>query len=501
MLRRHALLTALLLFCLHAHDFSLSAQDAAEFRTWTDSTGKFTVQAKLIGVSDGQVTLEKPGGQKLTLPLDRFSAADRAFLAPRPAASAAGAATSTRSAGSASSPAASSASDWLMWRGPNLNGVAAAGQSPPTRWSETENVVWKTPVPGRGHASPTVVGNQVVLATADDQRQAQAVLAFDRQTGRQLWNTVVSTGNFPGRIHAKNTHASPTVASDGERLFVAFYRNDSIELTALSLDGKQLWQKPVGRFLPKQYEYGYAPSPTIYQGLVIVAADYEGGGHLTAFDCQTGAKKWQTPRPNKLSFSSPIVARVAGRDQLLISGCEVVASYDPNTGKPLWSTPGTTMATCGTMVWDGDLVFASGGYPKSETICVRADGSGRVVWRNNQKCYEQSMLAHEGYIYAVNDGGIAICWRASDGQQMWQSRLDGGAVSSSPILAGGHVYVANERGTMYVFRADPKSFQLVGQNQLGREAFATPAICGNQIFMRVAGAGRQEVLYCLSGGS
>jgi len=352
-------------------------------------------------------------------------------------------------------------------------------------------------VPGRGNPSPTVVGNRVVLTTADEQRKIQSVVAFDRTTGKQLWNTVISTGGFPPKIHSRNTHATGTVASDGERLFVTFFHDDAIELTALTLAGKILWQKPVGSFMPRLYQYGYAPSPTIYDTLVIVAADYEGGGHLTAFDRKTGTRNWQTPRPKRLSYSSPIVAHVAGRDQLLISGCDVVASYDPHTGKKLWSTPGTTMATCGTMVWSGDLVFASGGYPKPETICVRADGSGRVVWKNNSKCYEQSMLAHDGYIYAVNDGGIAICWRASDGTKMWESRLAGGSVSSSPILAGGNIYVANERGLTYVFRADPQSFQLVAKNQLGTRAFATPAFCDSQIFVRVTGAGRQETLYCL----
>jgi outer membrane protein assembly factor BamB len=391
-------------------------------------------------------------------------------------------------------------SDWLTWRGPSLNGIAAPGQSPPTGWTETENVVWKASVPGRGNSSPIVVGNRIVLTTADEQRKTQSVVAFDRQTGKQLWQTVVSTGGFPSKIHNRNSHATGTVAADGERLFVSFFHDDAIELTALTVAGKILWQKPVGAFMPRLYQYGYAPSPTIYKSLVIVAADYEGGGHLTAFDRKTGDRKWQTPRPKRLSYSSPIVAHVAGRDQLLISGCDVVSSYDPNTGRKLWSTPGTTMATSGTMVWDGDLVFASGGYPKPETICVRADGSGRVVWKNNQKCYEQSMLAHDGYVYAVNDGGIAICWRASDGTKMWESRLAGGGVSSSPILAGGNIYVANERGLMYVFRADPQRFQLVAKNQLGRSAFATPAICDSQIFVRVTGAGRQETLYCLGTG-
>ena len=149
------------------------------------------------------------------------------------------------------------------------------------------------------------------------------------------------------------------------------------------------------------------------------------------------------PRMPTISYSSPIVAHVAGRDQLLISGGKVVASYDPENGKPLWTADATTSATCGTMVWDGGLVFASGGYPDAETAAIAADGSGRVVWRNREKCYEQSMLAVDGYVYAVNDRGIAYCWKADDGTQMWQQRLGGGgAVSSSPILAGGNIYCA-----------------------------------------------------------
>ena len=157
------------------------------------------------------------------------------------------------------------------------------------------------------------------------------------------------------------------------------------------------------------------------------------------------------------------------------------------------------MATCGTMVWDGDLVFASGGYPKSETVCLRAS-DGRLVWRNDQKCYEQSMLAVDGYVYAVTDRGIAYCWRATDGREMWSSRLQGGAVSSSPILANGNIYFGNERGTFYVFKAQPTSFELVARNQLGQEAFATPTICDSRIYIRAAansGSGRQETLYCI----
>ncbi|MAG95049.1 MAG: dehydrogenase [Planctomycetaceae bacterium] len=388
--------------------------------------------------------------------------------------------------------------DWPNWRGPNKNGVAAAGQQIPTAWNATRNVVWRTPVPGRGHSSPTIVGDRIFIATADEDAQTQGVVAFDRTTGRQLWQTQVSQGGFP-KTHRKNTHATCTIACDGTRLFVTFHHHARLTLAALTLDGAKAWTKDAGPYNPKRYEYGYAPSPALYDSLVIVAGDYEKGGALAAFDRRSGNEVWRTSRPNKLSFSSPVVAHVAGRDQLLISGCDLVASYDPQTGKELWSVKGTTMATCGTIVWNKDTVFASGGYPGAETIAVKADGSGQVRWRDRQRCYEQSMLAHDGHLYAITDRGTAICWRASDGEVLWQQRL-AGPVSSSPVLVGETIYQAIENGTTYVFKAEPNRFQLVAKNKLGTEAFATPAFCGNRIYTRVTGTSRgrrQEYLYCL----
>lgn len=390
------------------------------------------------------------------------------------------------------------AGDWPWWRGPNRNGVAEASQKVPVEWSETENVIWKAPLPGRGHSSPTVVGNRIYLATAEEARQTQSVIALERSTGQMVWNTTISQGGLP-KTHRKNTHASPTVACDGDRIFVAFHHDDEVTLTALNLDGKPVWEKTVGPYVPKRYEYGYAPSPLLYDSLVIIAADYEKGGHLVAYNREDGKEIWRQNRPEKYSFSSPVVAHVAGKDQLLLSGCELVSSYDPKTGKLLWATPGTTMATCGTMVWSGDLVIASGGYPKAETICVKADGSKEVVWKNNQKCYEQSMIVNEGHVYAVTDRGIGICIRAADGRLMWQERLKG-PVSSSPVSVGETIYQPVEDGTTFVFKANPERFELVAQNKLGEENFATPVICGNRIYIRTAkteNGRRQEYLYCL----
>ncbi len=390
--------------------------------------------------------------------------------------------------------------DWPWWRGPTRDNKAAPGNAIPTTFSATENVLWKAPVPGRGHASPTIVGDAIYLATADAKAGTQSVVAFDRLTGTQRWATVVNTGELPAKIHSKNTHASGTVASDGERVFAIYYNRGAIQIAALDLRGKILWQKHVGPFEPKKYEFGYGASPLLYGGNVIVVADYEGGGFLVALDCTSGEEKWKTARPKLPNYSSPIVAPLAKQHQLLISGCELMASYDPITGKLRWSAETTSPQTCGTVVWDGDLVFASGGYPNKRTVAVRADGSGVVAWANGRKAYEQSMLAHEGFLYAIDDGGRAYCWRAKDGQEMWAHRFKG-PISASPVLMGDLILAANELGDFFLYRAKPEACDVVAKNRLGDEVFATPAVCGGRLYIRVSHVdesdNRGEMLYCI----
>lgn len=391
--------------------------------------------------------------------------------------------------------------DWPWWRGPSRNGIASDAPVP-TKFGDGDHMAWKVAVPGRGHSSPIVVGNHVYLTTAYEGEQRHTVLAFDRATGKKVWEEQVNQGAFPAKNHPKNTEATPTLACDGERLFATFYHHDQVEALALDLNGKIVWRKKVAAFRPKQYEYGYAPSPLIYEGTVIVASEYDGESWITALDRTTGKQVWRSKRLPLISFSSPVVGFVGGKDQLLMSGQEFVASYDPRTGKSNWGTKGTTFATCGTMVWEGDIVFASGGYPKAETIAIRADGSNTVLWKNNQKLYEQSLLVHAGHVYGLTGTGVLYCWESETGNEKWRQRLSG-PVSASPVLAGGHIYWANEAGTLYVFKPNPEKFELVAQNTIGTAGFPSPAICGGQIFLRVAegeGAGRQEWLYCFENG-
>ncbi len=403
--------------------------------------------------------------------------------------------------GIADFPKLNAQTDWPWWRGPSRNGMAS--DTPvPTKFGDGENMAWKAKVSGRGHSSPVVVGDRIYLTTAYQEGERHCVLAFDRQSGQEVWQVEVNQGAFPAKNHRKNTEATPTVACDGERLFVTFYHHDQVELITLDFNGQVLWRKKVADFHPKMFEYGYAPSPLIYLGHVIVASEYDGDSFITALDRVSGKKVWQSKRLPSTSFSTPVIGKVAGKDQMLMSGQQFVTSYNPVDGKPNWVVQGTTHATCGTMVWEGDIAFASGGFPKAETLAVKADGSKKVLWTNNQKCYEQSMIVHHGHLYALTDNGVMFCWNGASGEEQWKHRLSG-PVSASPVWAGGHIYWTNEAGTMYVFKPTPEKFDLVAENKIGSSAFASPAICGGQIFLRVGegdGPDYQEWLYCFEAG-
>ena len=392
---------------------------------------------------------------------------------------------------------ASIAGDWTQWRGPKHNNIAADGQTVPVEWSESKNIIWKASVPGRGHASPTVVGNVILLSTAIDATQTQSVVAYDRTSGKKLWETEISNGGFP-TLHPKNTHASPTIASDGKLAFATFCHHEKVEAIALSLTGKIIWRKDIGGFRPEAYEYGYAASPTIYKDALIISGDSDTVAWVKAVKLSNGDLIWEQQRPKFLNWSSPIVANVGGRDQLLLSGLHMIASYDPTTGKPLWKTECLTMATCGTCVWEGDLIFASGGYPDPETVAVKADGSG-VVWSNQVKCYEQSMVVHKGYLYAFSDAGIVHCWDAKTGREMWKHRLQG-PVSSSPLIVGNIIFATNEAGTTWAFEANPQKYVEVAKNQLGTSGFASSTAVDGMLFIRTSsgdGSERKESLYCV----
>ena len=386
--------------------------------------------------------------------------------------------------------------DWPWWRGPHRNGVAAANQDLPLHWSATENVVWSTPVPGRGHGAVTVMGDQLFLATADKALQIQSVICYDRDSGKQQWQTTIHEGGFVKGQNQKASHASSSVACDGRQLFISFLHDGRLLTTALDRSGNLVWQTQISDYVMHQ---GYGASPAPYESLVIVAADNKGGGAIAGLHRATGQIVWTHTRPKTPNYSSPIILNAAGRDQLVMIGCNRVASFDPLTGGALWKIEGATTECVTSTVTDGQHVFSSGGYPTNHLAAIRADGSGEIVWQHDLRIYVPSMIEHEGCLYAVTDAGVAMCLRCDTGQEQWKKRL-GGSFSASLVLADDNLFATNEEGQTFIFKADPEKFQLVAENKLGEELFATPTICGGRIYMRAAsydGQLRSETLYCL----
>lgn len=341
-----------------------------------------------------------------------------------------------------------------------------------------------------------VVGNSVYLVSADESSGAQYAIALDRKTGAARWQTTVhATGGM--RKNEKSTAASSTPACDGNRIFVSFPNSDSLVASAINLDGSIAWQTKICDYVEHQ---GYGASPALYHSLVIIAADNKGGGAIAALDRKSGDIVWKRDRPKLPNYPSPIIVHVAGKDQLIMTGCDKVTSYNPSTGETYWEVDGATTECVTSTLTDGVHVFTSGGYPRNHMSAVVADGSGTIAWQNDSRVYVPSLLLRNTTLFGVLDAGIAASWDSMSGKELWKNRL-GGTFSASPILVNDLIYATNESGETFVFRADPTKFELISKNQLGSEVLATPVICDSKVYYRCAeevNGKRQEFLYCLS---
>jgi outer membrane protein assembly factor BamB len=334
----------------------------------------------------------------------------------------------------------------------------------------------------------------VFLASADDAEGVQFLVAFDRRDGRQEWRADLHHGQLP-KINAKNSHASPTPASDGRRVYTLFATLNELWASAVNLDGSIAWQTAVGKY---EHANGLGASPVLYNDSLIIASDNHVAPSITALNISDGSIKWQIARPKSDNSATPIVGRVCGRPQLLLNGALSVSSYDPHTGEELWHvTHKTEVAAC-TMAFDDERVFASGNVPEPLMLAVRGDGSGdvtetHVLWRTKKSnTYVPSPLVVGQYLFVVLDGGIAFCRDLDTDKVIWQHRL-GGKFSASALYASGCIYATSEEGKTFVFRASDR-YEPVAENELGGGCLATPAICGNQIFLRT-----DSELYCVGG--
>ena len=383
-----------------------------------------------------------------------------------------------------------SAEPWLSWRGPNGDNHAATDGDPPVDWNIAtgRNVLWETPLPGRGHSSPVVTEDAVFLASCDQAAETQSLVRIDRTDGRVVFRRVLHRGTLPARIHPNNTHASSTPAHHDGHLFVAFHTDDAIYLSKVSEAGDVRWQRRVADFRPVRFQFGYGASPVIENDIVIVAAEYDGfDSGLYGLDVATGRQVWRAERPSNLNFASPIVATVGGQRQVLIAGADRMDGYDPATGENLWTVETATEAICGTCVWSGDRVLVSGGNPVSGTWCVDVGDPSRpnIAWENNVKCYEQSLLIAGRQVYGHADSGVLYCWDIDTGRQRWRQRLGRGGVSASPLLVDDRIYAADEAGKLHIVAADPNGFRSIAEVSTADSIFASPVAVDGVLYLRL----------------
>jgi outer membrane protein assembly factor BamB len=373
---------------------------------------------------------------------------------------------------------------WTRWRGPSGQGLVA-GTGYPDTWSRTENVRWRTPVPGAGNSSPIVWQDRIFLTTAHDRGARRSVLAYDRATGRQLWETFVPAQG--ASAHQKNGYASSTPVTDGERVYASFGN----VLVALNLDGQILWTRDLGVGRPY---HGPAGSPLLYRDRIILYQDQSPRAFIAAFDVRTGNELWRTAREGTVGWGTPVAVQVGSRVEIVVSGQYQVQAYDPDTGRELWNCSGLTMEVIPTPVVGQGLVFASAGRA-GPTLAIRPGGSGdvtgsRLAWSSPRGSpFVPSPLLYEGLLYTVNDmASIVTAVDAATGKSMWQGRLGVAqreGFSASPVAVDGKVFFTNDDGDTFVLRAGP-AFQLLHVNSIGERTLASPALVDGRWYVRTA---------------
>jgi outer membrane protein assembly factor BamB len=376
------------------------------------------------------------------------------------------------------------AEEWPQFRGPSGQGHSSE-TGLPLSWSESQNVVWKTPVPGSGWSSPVVAGGRIWLTTAvKDKGASLRVLAFDAESGRALVNTQVFRARHADPLNAKNTLASPTPIVDGDRVYVHFGADGT---AALNAAGDILWTIR----LSYDSQHGNGGSPTLYHGLLIVSCDGSDEAFVAAIDTQTGKIRWKTSRrqPWEQAYTTPLVIRVGDRDQIVSVGAYRAAAYDPDSGKEIWRVSyADGFSNVPRPVFGHGLVYIATGFQQPTLLAVRADGTGdvtktHVAWTLRRGApLTPSPLIVGDELYVVNDGGIATCLDALTGSIHWQQRL-GGNFSASPVFADGRIYFLSEEGVATVI-APGKEFKRLGANTLDGATLASIAVSGGSLFIR-----------------
>ena len=379
---------------------------------------------------------------------------------------------------------------WSRWRGPSGQGIVKSGKYR-DKWSPTEGVKWKSAVPGRGHSSPIIWGDRIFLTTEYDDGARLSMLAFNRTTGKQMWETFVPTKGVE-HVYPKNSRASATAVTDGKLVFASFGTHG---LAAFDFNGKIVWHSPVGEL--NNY-HGSAGSPILYKDRIFIFQDHKGsastGSFVAAFDKNTGKEIWKTPREASTGWGTPIVIRAGDRDELIVSSQRRVYAYDPATGKELWTVGGLTFEVIPTPVVAEGLVICSSGR-QGPTIAIRPGGSGdvtqtHVAWSSPKGSpFVPSGVVVDGILYLVNDiQSVLTAHDVKTGEVLYQGRLGVAkkeGFSASPIAFDGKVFFTNDDGETFVLKAG-REFNLLHVNQLGEQTLASPALVDGKWYFRTA---------------
>jgi outer membrane protein assembly factor BamB len=386
--------------------------------------------------------------------------------------------------------AVSAGDRWPEFRGPTGQGHSAS-KGFPTKWSPTENVTWKIELPGKGWSSPIIDNGRIYLTSAvplngeDDDQHSLRTVALDAASGKVVWDVEVFRQPIP-RIHTKNSHASPTPITDGQHLFVHFGTQGT---ACLNLDGKIVWKNNTLNYSPV---HGSGGSPVLVDDKLIVSCDGGEVQFITALDRATGMIVWKTPRETQpvkgFSFGTPLVIEVNGKRQVVSQGSELVAAYDPATGREIWRVVTGGYSVVPRPVFGHEMVFACTGYDQPQLLAIRPDGKGdvtetHVAWKLDKAVpHNPSPLLVGDDLYIVSDRGIATCLDAKSGDQRWQQRL-GGNYSSSPVFADGYIFLQSEEGETFVLVPGP-TYVEVARNNLKERTLASFALADGSLFIR-----------------
>jgi len=413
--------------------------------------------------------------------------------------------------------------NWPQFRGPHADG-AGDSSATPLIWNVArgENVRWQTAIPGLAHASPIIWKDRIYVSTAvkpgakpelkiglygagdsyaEKEPHQWRLLCLDKATGKILWNKPGYEAVPRLERHTKATHCNSTPATDGKRIVALF---GSEGLFGFDMNGQPLWHQDLGKLHAGPYDmpslqWGFASSPVLHEGKVVLQCDTLSGQFLAVFAAQDGRELWRTPRTEITTWSTPIVATAAGRTQIIVNGWKQIGGYDFGTGRALWWMNDGGDVPVASPILAGDCVILTSGHGKYRPMrAVRLDATGdiatpemgatnqAVVWCHPRKGnYLQTPIAVGNLLWGCSNDGIVTCFDVRTGQVHYEERIGGGGqgFTASPVAADGKIFFTGEQGDVFVLPATNR-FWVLATNRLDGLCLATPAISQGVLFFR-----------------